>query len=193
MPGWSTRSFRLISSTPSNDSQVAASLVEVEFDAGRYGTDLAAGVEDPGVTDAIGPRAVGFEGRIMHVTCQHDVGSVLVDPPAELGIAVVLATCPTGRRADRRPVVHPHPRRRPASRVAGELSDDGVAPIGPSHHGHTVINVPPISSESPSVDAPVLRASSSHNAARSPFASSPVRSWLPELTTTRPADCSRAM
>ena len=35
--------------------------------------------------------AVGLERRIVHVAGQHDVGSVLVDPAAEVGVAVVRA------------------------------------------------------------------------------------------------------
>ena len=44
--------------------------------------DLAAGVEDPGAADAVGPGAGRLERRLVHMAGQHEVGPVLVDPAA---------------------------------------------------------------------------------------------------------------
>ena len=62
----------------------------------------------------------------MHVTGQHDVRPVLVDPTTELRIAIVLPTGPAHRRAKRRPVIHPHPSGWPAGRIASKLCDHSL-------------------------------------------------------------------
>ena len=81
---------------------------------GRHRTDLTPGVEDPGVADAVGPGAVGLERRLVDVPGEHQVGPVLADPAAEVGVAVVAPAGPARRRPERRPVVDPDPARRPA-------------------------------------------------------------------------------
>jgi len=64
-------------------------------------------------------------------------------------------------------------------------------PCGPSHQGQMLTRVSPMVSAAPSVGTPASRAPDSHRAHCSPSASGPVRSWLPELTATRPPECNR--
>ncbi len=96
----------------------------------RHRADLPAGVEDPRRADAIDPRAVGLERRLVHVAGEDDVGLVLVDPASEIGVAVVAPARPAGWRPQRRPVVDPHPSPRASCGIGGELRLDQCAPGG---------------------------------------------------------------
>jgi ABC-type sulfate/molybdate transport systems ATPase subunit len=85
--------------------------------------------------------------------------------------------------------IHRAGRRRAA---AANCASWAARPAGLSHQGQMVTRVSSISSDSPSVGTPARRASASHSAHCSPSPSGPVRSWLPELTATRPAACRSA-
>src|SRR5262245_27616966 len=71
--------------------------------------ELLAGIEHPGRTDAVNPRAVGDKGRLMHMPRQDDVWPVLLDPVSELHIAKISVTTPAGRRLGGRRVMDPDP------------------------------------------------------------------------------------
>ena len=49
-------------------------------DVRRQWSRLIAGIEHPSVADAVDPRAVRNERRLVHVTRQHNVGPVSLDP-----------------------------------------------------------------------------------------------------------------
>ena len=98
--------------------------VGIDDDMGRRRAELLPGIEHPGRPDAIDPRAVLDERRLMHVAGQNDVRPVLLDPLSELDIAEIAVAAPTGRRLGRRRMVDPDPPLGPLGRGLGELRAD---------------------------------------------------------------------
>ena len=117
--------------------------VGVDLDVGRDRTDLPAHVEDERRSDAIDPASVVFERGLVHMATQHQVGMVLLDPPVEVGVAVVPLARPARGGVVGRCVVHPDPGSAVAhGRVLGELTINRSArhrSIPPLAHRHECV------------------------------------------------------
>ena len=111
-------------------------LVEVEEHVAGHLAPLVAAVEQPRRAPLLGPGAAVDERRLVDVAAQHDVGSVLLEQPGELGVAVVARAGPR-QRALGRPVVHPQPRPGPLARRPRRGRPRARRSVaGPSHHAH---------------------------------------------------------
>ena len=97
-------------------------LVDVEHDVDRRPAGLQAGVEHPGFAEPVEPRAVGDEGRLMHMARDHHRGLVALDPLHEFDVAEEALAAPARRRIRRRRVMDPDPSLQP---LRGGLAQAG--------------------------------------------------------------------
>ena len=112
-------------------------LIEVEHDADRRTAVLQAGVEHPGGAEPVEPRAVGDEGRLMHVARDHHRRLVLRDPLHQFDVAEEPLAAPARRRIRRRRVMHPDPALRPLGCGVAKLGFDAALdqrPVPPRTH-----------------------------------------------------------
>jgi hypothetical protein len=94
---------------PAAENQSALLTVGVDDDVGRGRSELTAGVEYPGRTDAVDPGTAGAEGRLMHMPGKDQVGSVHGDPLFQFDVTEVALPVPADRCGFRRRVVDPDP------------------------------------------------------------------------------------
>ena len=116
-------------------------LVEVEHDANRRTAVLKAGVEYPGRAEAVEPRAVGDEWRLIHVARDHHRRLVLRDPLHQFDVAEESLAAPTRRRIRRRCMMHPDPALRPPGRGVTKLGFETALDqrsVPPRTHRETV-------------------------------------------------------
>ncbi len=92
----------------------------------RRAPRLKAGIEGPGGAEPVEPRAIGSERRLMHVSRDHHVRLISLDPLREFDVAKETLAAPTGRRIRRRRVMDPNPSLQPCN---GRLAKLVVDPL----------------------------------------------------------------
>src|SRR3954466_3159601 len=71
--------------------------IGIDDDVGRCGPGLLAGIEHPCLIDAISPRAVFDEWRLMNMAGKNQIGFEAPDPIRQFGIAIKFPPVPAGR------------------------------------------------------------------------------------------------
>src|ERR1700754_615019 len=98
--------------------------IDVEHDVGGRPSGLQAGIEYPGLADAVEPGAFRDEGRLMNMARDHHRWMVTLDPLQQFDIAEKALTAPAGRRVRGRRMMHPDPSLRPRRGCLAQLEVD---------------------------------------------------------------------